>query len=247
LDHLTPKAREAISQSSVIAGYTGYIELIKDLLNGKEVIKTGMKSEAERCNAAIVEALRGKNVCVVSSGDSGIYGMAGLLYELAEKHQEIEIEVIPGITAASSAAAILGAPLTNDFAVISLSDLLTPWEVIEKRLEACAAADMVLCLYNPQSKSRSTYLEKACAIVLQHKYPETKCGCVRNAFRGDSSESFICTLAELSNTQVDMFTTVIIGNSFTRVICGKLVTARGYNSKCTIDNSQFTIVDESCV
>ena len=227
-DYLTPRAREAILSCDVIAGFTVYMELIADLVQGKEIIKTGMRSETERCEAAIVEALKGKQVCVVSSGDAGIYGMAALLYELAKNHDTVEIEVIPGITAAVSAAAILGSPLTNDFAVISLSDQLTPWNVIEKRLDLCSMADMALCLYNPQSKKRSDYLEKACTIALRHKPPETNCGYVRNAFRGDSGESCICTLAELSKAQVDMFTTVIIGNSATELINGKLVTIRGY-------------------
>ena len=226
-DYLAPKAREAIRTSDVVAGYTAYVELISDLACDKAIIATGMTGETNRCEAAIAEALKGKQVCVVSGGDAGVYGMAGLLYELAEKNPEIEIEVIPGITAANSAAAILGSPLTNDFAVISLSDLLTPWDIIEKRLEACSMADMALCLYNPQSKKRSGYLERACAIVSRHKAPETNCGYVRNAFRGDS-ESRVCTLAELSRVQADMFTTVIIGNSGTKVINGKLVTARGY-------------------
>ena len=227
-DYLAPKAKEAILQSDVVAGYTGYIDLIPELVNSKEVISTGMKSEAKRCQAAINEALKGKQVCVISSGDAGIYGMAALLYELAENHPEIKIEVIPGITAATSAAAILGSPLTNDFAVISLSDLLTPWDVIEKRIDACSMADMVICLYNPQSKKRSDYLQKTCAIALNHKPHETKCGYVRNAFRGGDTENYICTLAELSKINVDMFTTVIIGNNSTKIINGKLVTTRGY-------------------
>ena len=226
--YLAPKAKEALLQSDVIVGYTGYIELITELLQEKEVIATGMKGETERCEAAINEALKGLQVCVVSSGDAGIYGMASLLYELAEKHPAIEIEVIPGITAAVSAAAILGSPLTNDFAVISLSDLLTPWEVIEKRLDACAAADMVLCLYNPQSKKRSDYLEKACSIAMRYKPSDTRCGYVRNAFRGDDMENRVCTLAELQKANVDMFTTVIIGNSGTKILGGKLVAVRGY-------------------
>ena len=226
--YLAPKAREILLQSDVIVGYIGYVEIIAELTQGKKIIATGMKGEAERCEAAINEVLKGQKVCVVSGGDAGIYGMASLLCELAEKHQEIEIEVIPGITAAVSAAAILGSPLTNDFAVISLSDLLTPCEVIEKRLDACAAADMVLCLYNPQSKKRSGYLEKACAIALRHKPPDTKCGYARNAFRSDGAESRICTLAELREAEVDMFTTVIIGNSGTKIMNGKLVTVRGY-------------------
>ena len=235
--YLAPKAREALLQSDVIVGYTGYVGLISGLTQGKEVIATGMRGETERCEAAISEALKGLRVSVVSSGDAGIYGMASLLYELAEKHPTIEIEVIPGITAAVSAAAILGTPLTNDFAVISLSDLLTPWEVIEKRLDACSAADMVLCIYNPQSSKRSDYLKKACDIALCHMPSDTKCGYVRNAFRGDENasgggragESRVCTLAELREASVDMFTTVIIGNSATKIIDGKLVTVRGYD------------------
>ena len=226
--YLAPKAKEAILQSDVIAGYTGYVELIADLVSGKEIIATAMKSEADRCKAAISEALKGKQVCVVSGGDAGIYGMAALIYELAEKYTGIEIEVIPGITAAVSAAAILGSPLTNDFAVISLSDLLTPWDIIEKRLEAASMADFVICLYNPQSKKRNNYLERACAIVLRYKPPETPCGYVRNAFRGDKGESRLCTLDKLSEARADMFTTVIIGNSSTKIINGKLVTVRGY-------------------
>ena len=226
--HLTPEAKEALLACDVVAGYIGYLSLIDEYLSGKETISTGMKSETQRCEAAIDAALQGKRVCMVSSGDAGIYGMASLLFELAEDHPELEIIVIPGITAAASAAAILGSPLTNDFAVISLSDLLTPWDVIEKRLDATSAADMVQCLYNPQSKKRSDYLERACSIVLRHKPPETVCGYVRNAFRGDDCLCEVCTLAELRETQVDMFTTVIIGNSCTRLINGRLVTARGY-------------------
>jgi len=228
-NYLAPKAREAILQCDVVSGYTGYVELIPELVSGKKMIATGMKSEVERCEEAINEALSGKQVCVISSGDAGIYGMAALLYELAEKYTSIEIEVIPGITAAVSAASILGSPLSNDFAVVSLSDLLTPWEIIEKRLDACAAADMVLCLYNPESKKRIGYLEKACSIVMRHKSPQTMCGYVRNAYRGNDSQARICTLAELSKARVDMFTTVIIGNSSTKIINGKLVTVRGYN------------------
>ena len=231
-DYIAPRAKEALLRSDVIVGYTGYVELISGLLEncGKKVISTGMTGEVERCEAAITEALGGKQVCVVSGGDAGIYGMAALLFELAEKHPGVEIEIIPGITAAVSAAAILGSPLTNDFAVISLSDLLTPWDMIEKRLDAASSADFVICLYNPQSHKRSDYLEKARDIALRHKPPGTMCGYVRNAFRGAGSESGsgICTLAELPKARVDMFTTVIIGNSGTRVINGKLVTVRGY-------------------
>ena len=227
-DYLAPKARQVLLQSEVIVGYTGYTELISELAAGKELIVSGMNSEVERCNGAINEALKGKKVAVVSGGDSGIYGMAALLYELAATEPGLEIEVIPGITAAGAAAAILGSPLTNDFAVISLSDLLTPWQTIEKRLEACAKADMVLCIYNPQSKKRADHLKRACAIALRYKPAHTACGYVRNALRGPATESCVCSLAELAEKQVDMFTTVMIGNMSTKIIKGKLVTVRGY-------------------
>jgi len=228
LDYLTPRAKEIILDCDVIIGYTTYIELISDIIKGKEVISTGMKSEILRCESAFAEALKGKKVAVVSSGDAGIYGMASLLYELAEKYPGVEIEVVPGITAAVAAASILGSPLSNDFAVISLSDLMTPWEVIEKRLSAASEGDFVICLYNPQSMKRNDYVERACNIVLKHKLPETCCGYVRNALRGNEGNSAICTLRELSRADIDMFTTVIIGNSATRIIDGKLVAARGY-------------------
>ena len=228
-DYMAPKAKEAILESDVIVGYTTYMKLIEEITKGKELVATGMTGETQRCEAAIQEALKGKKVCVVSSGDAGIYGMASLLFELAAAHPSIEIEVIPGITAAVSAAALLGSPLTNDFAVISLSDHLTPWELIEKRLDACSSADMVVSIYNPQSSQRSDYLQKACNISLKYKPPETKCGYVKNAYRGESAEIHICTLEELAATDVDMFTTVIIGNSATMTIDGKLVTTRGYD------------------
>ena len=225
--YLAPRAKEVIASCSVVVGYTAYIRLIEELLVGKEVIDTGMTGEVERCERALLEAGKGKQVAVISSGDAGIYGMAALLYELREKHKDVELEVIAGITAASAAAAILGSPLANDFAVISLSDLLTPWAVIEKRLAATAQADMVVCLYNPQSQKRSDYLAKACNIFLRYKSPETCCGYVKNALREDC-EYRTCSLKELAQVQVDMFTTVIIGNSTTKLLAGKLVTTRGY-------------------
>jgi len=228
MGYLAPRGREAILESDIVVGYTGYIKLIPDLVRGKQVISTGMTGEVARCKAAIEEALRGYRVCVVSSGDAGVYGMAGLLYELAEAHPGLEVEVVPGITAAVSAAAILGAPLTNDFATISLSDLLTPWDVIEKRLDAASMADFVICLYNPQSSKRSDYLERACNIALRHKPGDTVCGFVRNAYRGIDSESHVCTLAQLAEAKADMLTTVIIGNADTKIINGKIVTVRGY-------------------
>ena len=225
--YLAPAARQAILESDVVAGYTVYMDLISDLLEGKTLIRTGMKSELVRCRSAVEEAKRGKTVSVVSSGDAGIYGMAPLLMELLENETEIELEIVPGITAATAAASRLGTPLSNDFAVISLSDLMTPWPVIEKRLKAAGMGDFVVCLYNPKSKTRTDHLDRACRLLLKFRSPETWCGYVRNALRNDSSQG-ICTLSELSNAEIDMLTTVIIGNSETRRIGDRLLTSRGY-------------------
>lgn len=224
---ITPKALEAIKECNVIAGYNLYVDLLGDLIEGKELIQTPMKQEVKRCEMAIESALSGNTVAMISSGDAGVYGMAGLIYELAADYPNLEIKVISGITAASSAAAVLGAPLIHDFAIISLSDLLTPWEKIEKRLELASAADFVIALYNPSSMKREDYLQKACDIMMRHKSPDTKCGYVRNIGR-DEEEHTILTLAQLRDVKVDMFTTVIIGNENTQIINGKLVTPRGY-------------------
>ena len=224
---LTGRARAALETCDLIVGYTAYIELVKPDFPHKEVLSTGMRREVDRCRAAVEAALTGKEVAVVCSGDSGVYGMAGLIYEVAQEYDPIEVEVIPGITAACGGAAVLGAPLTHDFAVISLSDLLTPWEKIEKRLTAAAQADFVICLYNPSSKSRPDYLQRACDILLRDKNPDTVCGYVRNIGR-EGEQGVLCSLSSLRDTQVDMFTTVFIGNSQTKVINGKMVTPRGY-------------------
>ena len=224
---LTGRARAALEECGLIVGYTAYIDLVKDDFPEKEVLSTGMRREVDRCRAAVEAALTGKDVAVVCSGDSGVYGMAGLIYEVAQEYDPIEIEVVPGITAACGGAAVLGAPLTHDFAVISLSDLLTPWEKIEKRLSAAAQADFVICLYNPSSRNRPDYLQRACDILLRDKDPETVCGTVRNIGR-EGEEGKLLTLAQLRDTQVDMFTTVFIGNSQTKVLGGKMVTPRGY-------------------
>ena len=227
-EQITPLAIEALKNSEVVAGYTLYIDIIKDLIEGKEIIATPMMQEVERCRMAALAAKGNKNVAMVSSGDAGIYGMAALMIEICEELGiREEIRVIAGITAASSAAAVLGAPLTHDFAVISLSNLLTKWEDIEKRLDLASQAGFVIVIYNPSSKKRADFLKKACEIVMRNISGDTMCGDVRNIGREGQTHK-ILPLKELKDEVVDMFTTVIIGNSTTRVINGKLVTPRGY-------------------
>lgn len=225
---MTPAAKAAIEKSDVIAGYTLYVDLVRDLIGDKEVRATSMKKEVERCKMALDACLEGKTVAFVCSGDAGVYGMAGIMCQVAADHPEVEIEVIPGITAACSGAAVLGAPLIHDFAVISLSDLLTPWDKIEKRLELAGEADFVIVLYNPKSKKRLTQLDRAVELIGKSRSHDTPCGYVKYIGR-DGQHAVICTLGELSgNDDIDMFTTVFIGNSQTEVINGKLVTPRGY-------------------
>lgn len=225
---ITPKAIDALNASDVIAGYTVYIDLIRDLIHGKEILQTPMMQEVDRCKQAALAANAGKTVSMVSSGDAGIYGMASLMIEVCEElNVTVEIEVIAGITAASSAAAVLGAPLTHDFAIISLSNLLTPWEKIEKRLDLASQAGFIIVLYNPTSKKRADFLSKACDIVMRNISPKIHCGYVKNIGREGEMHK-VLTLEELKNEKVDMFTTVIIGNETTKVIGDKLVTPRGY-------------------
>lgn len=226
-EDMTIRAVKALNDSQVIVGYTVYVDLLREHFPEKEMLTTPMRREKERCQMAIEEALKGKNVAMVCSGDSGVYGMSGLILQMASEEKELEIEVIPGITAALSGGAVLGAPLGHDFAVISLSDLLTPMERIEERLKNSALADMVICIYNPSSKKRADYQKRACEIVLTYREKETVCGLVRNIGR-DGEEMEILTLNQLKDTEVDMFTTVYIGNSMTREINGKMVTPRGY-------------------
>lgn len=229
-EYMTPQARAAIEESDVVVGYTLYVDLVKDLTEGKEVKSTAMKQEVDRCKMALDSALEGKTVAFVCSGDAGVYGMAGIMAEVAEPHPEVEIVTIAGITAACSGAAVLGAPLIHDFAVISLSDLLTSWEKIEKRLALAAEADFVVCLYNPKSKKRHDYIDKAADIMSQTKSWDTPCGYVKNIGR-DGETGVVCTLKDLKdNDDIDMFTTVFIGNSGTKIINGKLVTPRGYKN-----------------
>ena len=224
---LTRRAYEALESCDVIVGYTVYTDLLEKEFPDKEMLTTPMRREVERCKIALEHAQAGERVAMVCSGDPGVYGMAGLCYELAGEYPSVDIEVIPGISAAFGGAAVLGAPLMHDFAVISLSDLMTPWEKIAKRLELAAEADFVICLYNPSSKKRADYLQRACDILLRHKPASTVCGTVRNIGR-EGEESHVLTLGELRNTNVDMFTTVYIGNEQTMQLGGSMVTPRGY-------------------
>ncbi len=229
-EYFTDEAMQALQKADVVAGYTVYVDLVRDLLPGKEFFTTPMKQEIERCRWAIETAKEGRSVAMVCSGDAGVYGMAGLLFELAEQYDDVDVEVVSGVTAAMSGAAVLGAPIGHDFCVISLSDLLTPWELIETRLRCAAEGDFAVCLYNPKSKKRSDYLEKACRIMMEHKSPDTVCGWVKNIGR-QGQEWRVVRLADLPGEPVDMFTTVFIGSASTKVIGGRMVTPRGYEQR----------------
>ncbi|OGU16359.1 MAG: cobalamin biosynthesis protein CobQ [Geobacteraceae bacterium GWC2_53_11] len=236
--HLTEAARQAIADSDIIVGYDNYVELVRPLLEGKQVLSTGMMQEVQRCREAIRLVRSGESVALVSGGDSGIYGMAGLVLELIEMDarqdaalQHVDVQVIPGISAVQAAASQLGAPLMHDFAVISLSDLLTPWELIKKRVEAAARADFVLAIYNPRSKSRRTQIEEAQNIILAHRPADTPAGIVRNACRKGQTQ-VVTTLGELLDHEIDMVSIVLIGNSSTFIdSAGRMVTPRGYAAK----------------
>ena len=227
---MSRRAVEALVSAEIVVGYDTYIALIRTLVAEKEVISTGMMREAERCRMALELAAKGKRVAVVSSGDPGIYGMAGLILELAMQYRpEIrpQVQVIPGISAASAAAALLGAPLMHDFAVISLSDILTSWEVILKRVEMAAAADFVMVIYNPKSKRRISQIEEVQRLVLEKRPADTPVGIVREAGR-PGEQVTISTLAGFTKEEINMFSLVIIGNSHTFVQDGKMITPRGY-------------------
>ena len=228
-EQMTLKAIHAMEKSEVMIGYTVYVDLVKEHFPGKEFLTTPMKKEVDRCVMAFEEAKKGKVVSMICSGDAGVYGMSGLMYEVGVNYPEVELEIIPGVTAATGGAAVLGAPLIHDFCLISLSDLLTPWEKIEARLLAAAEADFVVCLYNPSSRKRSDYLQKACDLMMQYKSPETVCGIV--SYIGRDGEHYeVMDLKTLRDTKVDMFTTVWVGNSQTKEINGKMVTPRGYRN-----------------
>lgn len=226
-ENMTVRADNALNASDTIIGYHVYVELVRGRYPDKEYLTTPMTRETERCRIALDEAKKGKQVALVCSGDSGVYGMAGLVLELRGEEDDPEVEVIPGLSACISGAALLGAPLTHDFAVISLSDRLTEWELIEKRLTCAAEADMSIALYNPASHGRPDHLKKACEILMK-KLPECRpCAVARNIGR-EGEERFFVTLAELAEFPADMFCTVFIGNSSSRMINGNMVTPRGY-------------------
>lgn len=224
------RALEALDAAEVVVGYTRYIELLGEAVEGKEVVATGMTREVERCQAAVEAARAGRRVAVVSTGDPGVYGMAGLVLELLAQQDPagaVEVEVVPGVSAVHAAASLLGAPLMTDFAVVSLSDLLTPWETIQARLEAAGQGDFVVALYNPRSRKRRTHLEEACRILAAHRPADTPAGVVRHALRpGQSVE--LTTLEQVPRCEVDMMSVVVVGNRSTRRLGRWIVTPRGY-------------------
>lgn len=246
---MTPRAQKALTSSQVVVGYKMYIDLVRPLLSGQEVIATGMMGELQRCQLAIDRALAGSRVALISSGDVGVYGMAGLALEICQERGlrlgplsggpdvDLPLEVVPGVPALAAAAALLGAPLMHDFASVSLSDLMTPWEVIKKRVDAAAAADFVLVIYNPKSKKRDWQLAKVREILLHHRQPETPVGIVSRAMRA-GQEVTVTNLGEMLKHPVDMQTIIIIGNSQTYEAGGHMITPRGYLAKYTLGDEK---------
>jgi len=228
-ENMTVRADRALQACQVIVGYHVYVDLVKERYPDKEFLTTPMTKETDRCRMALEAAAGGKHVAMVCSGDSGIYGMAALIYELRGEAAEPEVEVIPGLTAACSGAALLGAPLTHDFAVISLSDRLTAWETIEARLAAAAKADLSIVLYNPASRGRPDYLRRACEILLRTLPEDRPCGVARNIGREGESRALM-SLIQLRDFEADMFCTAFVGNSQTKIVGGNLVTPRGYRN-----------------
>ena len=232
LENMTIRAERTIREADKVIGYTAYIDMIKGFFpEDTQYISTGMMREVERCKMAVEEAMKGQKVAMVSSGDSGIYGMAGIVYEVAaEMKADIDIDVVPGMTAASTAASVLGAPLMHDLAIISLSDLMTPIDLIMRRVDCAGQGDFIVALYNPKSKKRTDYLEQAADILMKYRSPDTPVGVVRNAGR-EGEQKQLTTLGGLKDADVDMFSIVIIGNSNTYVRDGLMITPRGYREK----------------
>lgn len=227
-EHMSMRAVEALKESDVVVGYKTYIDLISGLIDGKEVISSGMRREAERCSQAIGLAVEGKSVSLISSGDPGVYGMAGILLEmLHQSPHQVPVEIVPGITSALSSASLAGAPLMNDFVVISLSDLMTPWQVIENRVDKAAQGDFVICIYNPKSAGRVKHIETCMEIIGRYRTPDTPVAVIHDAMREGAGVT-LTTLAEATSHRIDMTTTVIVGNSQTFVSRGKMITPRGY-------------------
>ncbi len=223
------RAELALSECTVVVGYKRYLELIHDLTPGKELISSGMTKEVERCRAALERARQGETVALVSSGDAGVYGMAGLALELVEhEYVDVPVEIVPGLSSAFAAAAKMGAPLMLDFACISLSDLLVPWEMIRKRLEAVAAADLVTVIYNPKSKKRTHQLEEAAAIFRTHRSGATPVG-IGTAVGTQDEEIILSDLDHFLDAEISMRSIVIVGNSSSRIINSRFVTPRGYD------------------
>ena len=229
-EHMTEQAGKALEAADVLCGFTTYLDLLRPLFPDKETYSTPMTRELDRCRWALETAESGKTVALLCSGDAGVYGMAGPLLELAVEYPGVDVEIVPGVTAGLSGAALLGAPLMNDFCVISLSDLLTPWAEIENRLRCAALGGFALCLYNPGSQRRKDHLLRACDTLLDVLPPETVCGWVRNVGR-EGEDRGILTLGELREFSADMFTTIFVGNRSTRMIRGRMVTPRGYERK----------------
>ena len=227
-ENMTFRAYEAMEKSDIIVGYKTYVDLVKEYYPGKEMKSFAMTKEVDRCTEVLELARQGKTVSLISSGDAGVYGMAGIMLEIAD--EDMEVEVIPGITATNAAAAIAGAPIMHDYATISLSDLLTDWELIKKRLELAAQGDFVVSIYNPKSRGRVTQIEEAREIMMKYKPKSTPVAIVRNAGREDE-RYILTTLEEMLNHEIDMLTIVLIGNSNTFVKNGKIITPRGYEGK----------------
>ena len=230
IDEMTQRAYDTLRKCFLIAGYGRYIDLVRDYMCDRILYSFNMGSERERCETVLKLAQKyQKDIALISSGDAGVYGMAGLMLEVASGSGQ-EVEVVPGITASNTCAAILGAPLMNDYVTVSLSDIMTPWEVISRRLIAACLGDFVICLYNPASKHRPRHFKMACRILLEHKSPETPAGYVRNAGR-EGESSLVTTLGKIRRENIDMLCTIIIGNSQSYILDGKIITPRGYNNK----------------
>lgn len=241
-DHLTARARAAIAEADTVIGYATYIRLVADLLEGKEVVKKAMTEELDRAIEALDRAKAGKKVALVSSGDAGVYGMAGPTFEVLFQagwtpDSGIEVEIVPGASALNTCAALVGAPLTHDFCAISLSDLLTPWPTIARRLDAVAYADFVVALYNPKSGRRTRQIEEARRLFLRHRRPDTPVAIVKSAYRAKQRIEFT-TLEKMGECDIGMLTTVLIGNSNTFVRHGLMVTPRGYANKYEVDGGE---------